>query len=92
MPRAPATGSIRTQLPPDAADEVDAMVQGRGGGFGSVRVEATIGATSWRTSLLPDSRRGAYLLPVEKSVRTAEGLSDGSSAHVALVVHVPRTD
>lgn len=78
-------------LTTDAADEVDAMVQGRGGGFGSVRVEATIGATSWRTSLFPDSRRGTYLLPVKKSVRTAEGLSDGSSAHVDLVVRVPRT-
>lgn len=78
-------------LPTDACDEVDDMVQGRGGGFGSVRVEATIGATSWTTSLFPDTRRGTYLLPVKKSVRTAENLSDGSSTHVALVVSGPTT-
>jgi hypothetical protein len=38
-------------------------------GFGSVRVEATIGSTTWRTSVFPDKR--GFALPVKKAVRRA---------------------
>lgn len=46
-------------------------------GFGSVRVEATVGGTTWRTSVFPDSRGGSYVLPVKRAVREAEDLDDG---------------
>jgi hypothetical protein len=55
-------------------------------GFGSVRVEVTIGATSWHTSVFPDSARGCYVLPVKRQVRAAEGLEEGSPCEVTLVV------
>jgi hypothetical protein len=55
-------------------------------GFGSVRVRATVGATSWTTSVFPDAARGAYVLPVKKAVRRAEGLDEGDPAHVVLEV------
>ena len=55
-------------------------------GFGSVRVQATVGATTWRTAVFPDSRRGSYLLPVKKAVRQAEDLDDGDPVTVALRV------
>jgi len=55
-------------------------------GFGSVRVRATIGATTWQTSVFPDSARGAYVLPVKKAVRRAEGLEEGDRAAVVLEV------
>jgi len=42
-------------------------------GFGSVRVEAQIGGTRWRTSIFP-SGDGTYALPLKKAVRDAEGL------------------
>ncbi|MBI4093448.1 DUF1905 domain-containing protein [Candidatus Kaiserbacteria bacterium] len=46
-------------------------------GFGSVRVEATIGKTRWKTSIFPDSRSGTYLLPLKASVRRTEAIGDG---------------
>ena len=55
-------------------------------GFGSVRVRATVGATSWTTSVFPDAARGAYVLPVKKAVRRAEGLDEGDPADVVLEV------
>ncbi|HET7799185.1 MAG TPA: DUF1905 domain-containing protein [Humibacillus xanthopallidus] len=55
-------------------------------GCGSVRVRATIGATTWQTSVFPDSTRGAYVLPVKKSVRCAEDLEEGEPAAVVLEV------
>lgn len=71
-------------LPEDVADEIAERSAGRTRGFGSVRVEVTIGASTWRTSLFPDGRRGTYVLPVKRAVRTAEGLAAGSSADVEL--------
>jgi hypothetical protein len=55
-------------------------------GFGSVRVRATIGSTTWQTSIFPDSTRGAYVLPVKKAVRRAEDLEEGDRAAVLLEV------
>ena len=43
-------------------------------GFGSIRVEVTIGATSWSTSIFPDADTGCYVLPVKKAVRAAQGV------------------
>lgn len=71
-------------LPEDVADEIAERSTGRTRGFGSVRVEVTIGASRWRTSLFPDSRRGTYVLPVKRAVRSAEELADGSRADVHL--------
>ena len=55
-------------------------------GFGAVRVRVTVGTTTWSTSIFPASKRGSYVLPLKKAVRTAEGLSVGSTAEVELVV------
>lgn len=55
-------------------------------GFGSIRVKAKVGKTSWDTSVFPDSKSGTYLLPVKASVRRAEVLEDGELVSVSLVV------
>lgn len=55
-------------------------------GFGSVRVRAQIGATQWRTSIFPDASRGAYILPLKRAVRDAEGIQDEALVSVALNV------
>jgi hypothetical protein len=56
-------------------------------GFGSVRVAVTVGTTSWRTSIFPDSKTRTYLLPVKKEVRDAEKLEtvDNVRARVQIV-------
>jgi hypothetical protein len=53
-------------------------------GFGSIRVSAKIGKTSWDTSIFPDSQSGTYLLPVKAPVRRAEGLDDGDPVDVRI--------
>ena len=42
-------------------------------GFGSVPVRASIGSSTWTTSIFPGAD-GRYVLPVKKAVRTAEGI------------------
>ena len=73
-------------VPPDVSDEIEAHSTGAKRGFGSVRVSVTVGATTWSTSLFPDSKRQAYLLPVKKDVRHRESLSAGSRVPVAVRV------
>lgn len=73
-------------LPPDVADDILDVAAPVVRGFGSVRVEVTLGATVWRTSLFPDKSRGTYVLPIKKAVRTAEGLSAGDRSRVRLTL------
>ena len=68
------------------ADEIEETFGRHAGGFGSVRIEATVGATTWRTSIFPDTKRQTYVLPMKKQVRTAEGLASGSTAQIELRV------
>ena len=59
---------------------------GRKRGWGSMKVRATIGDTSWETSIFPAKDVGGWLLPVKASVRKAEGLVAGDDVTVALEV------
>lgn len=47
-------------------------------GFGSIRVQVTIGQTTWPTSIFP-TKDGEYLLPVKASVRKKEHIKDGAN-------------
>jgi Domain of unknown function (DUF1905) len=73
-------------LPEADTDDIDERFGHRAAGFGSLRVQVTIGTTAWTTSIFPDTKRGTFVLPVKKAVRIAEGLRDGTVAHVELEV------
>jgi hypothetical protein len=49
-------------------------------------VSAAIGNTTWKTSIFPDSKAGAYLLPVKAEVRKKEKIEAGSSVLVSVRV------
>lgn len=68
------------------ADDVEERHGADAGGFASLRVEVTIGSTTWRTSLFHDNKRATYLLPVKKQVRVREGLDDGAPVDVTITV------
>ncbi|MBB6424371.1 DUF1905 domain-containing protein [Sphingopyxis sp. JAI128] len=53
-------------------------------GFGSAKVLATIGDTSWSTSVFPYKERGGWLLPVKAAVRKAEGIAEGDEVTVTV--------
>jgi len=55
-------------------------------GFGALKVEATIGASTWQTSIFPSRQLESYLLPVKAAVRKAEKLVVGKSVGVQIVV------
>ena len=71
-------------LPIDAAAEIRELVPALPRGFGSVRVEVTVGGSTWRTSVFPDAGSGTYVLPIKKAVRRAESLEPGLPVAVRL--------
>ena len=73
-------------LPEPIADEIDDRYGDVAKGFGSQKVEVTIGSTTWSTSIFPSERSGTYVLPIKAAVRKAEGLELGSIASVTLSV------
>ena len=70
-------------LPNEVAGEIESRVPEKGG-FGSVKVEVTLGNSVWRTSLFPDRESGSFVLPVKKEIREAEGVGIGDEAEVNL--------
>lgn len=75
-------------LPKGVASEIRGMSEGPRRGWGAVKVKATIGDTTWETSIFPDAKRGSYVLPVKAGVRKAEGLEAGKRVAIELVVGV----
>ncbi|TFD50287.1 DUF1905 domain-containing protein [Cryobacterium frigoriphilum] len=83
--QATSTGSwVFLSLPTDVTDEIRERSTQPRRGFGSIRVNAQIGETSWATSIFPDSKRKTFVLPVKKLVRTAEGLDMGDTPTVSV--------
>ena len=71
-------------LPVEASAEIRARTAGLRRGFGSVRVRARLGRSTWTTSIFPDSTRDTYVLPVKRAVRTAERVEAGDVVRVTV--------
>ncbi|PWD50169.1 DUF1905 domain-containing protein [Serinibacter arcticus] len=79
------SGGLHVVTVPEAmSDEIDERTAGSQGGFGSVKVAVAIGSSSWTTSLFPSLEVGAYILPIKKPIRTAQGCARGDVVHVGL--------
>jgi len=70
-------------VPEELSGEFRAESLARRGGFGSVRVEATINGVSWRTSVFPQ-KSGGYILPVKKEVRRRAEIAAGDDVTLTL--------
>ena len=73
-------------LPTEIGDDITEVTARIRAGFGSVRVAVTVGTTSWRTSIFPDSKTRTYVLPVKKEVRDAEKLETGDDVRARLQI------
>lgn len=57
----------------------------RAGKNGLVRIKATVGKTSWTTSLFP-TKDGPYLIAVKMEVRRAEKIADGDKVKISFTL------
>ena len=69
---------------------VKAFVAADAATWGSVKVESQIKKTKWSTSIFPDRKRGAYLLPIKSGVRKELGIADGDVVRGTILVQCER--
>lgn len=55
-------------------------------GFGSVKVMAQIGGTSWKSSVFPQDKQSEWVLLVSKKVMRAEDLAEGDAVALELAL------
>ena len=70
-------------VPEELAGEIRAQSLVQRGGFGAVRVEATIDDVTWRTSVFPQ-KSGGYILPVKAEVRRQANIAAGDVVSLTL--------
>lgn len=78
-------------IPKDISERIRSIKRPVKRGWGSVPVLATAGKTHWKTSLFPDARSGAYIMPVKLSVRHALGLYKGDVLRCTLTPEQQQT-
>lgn len=71
------------QLPHDLGEELSRIASRMQGRWGSIKVEATVGHTTWKTSIFPDDD-GSFLLPIKAEVRAAEDVGEGDLVEVIM--------
>lgn len=73
-------------LPVELSSEIKEMFGFKAKGWGSLSVIAQVGATAWETSIFPDKKAGAYLLPLKAEVRKKEKIAVGEKVAVTIEV------
>ena len=82
-------------LPQDKSEEIKffhdnlhGVIHGRRRGWGAVRVQVTVGKTTWETSIFPYAKTNTYILPIKADVRKKEKISVGDLLHISLKINV----
>lgn len=89
--KAPASWHFLT-IDGEAGEAIHALAlmrrleNGRRRGWGSMKVSAKIGQTTWQTSIFPANDVKGWMLPVKAAVRKAERLVAGDQVTVSVTL------
>ena len=73
-------------IPEDISAEITLFHGHNKLGWGSLPVNVTIGNTTWKTSIFPDSKTKTYLLPLKAEVRKKEKIMVGDVIALTLTI------
>ena len=73
-------------VPKERAEDISYYFDMLKAGWGSIKVTATIGKTTWQTSIFPDKKSQGYLLPVKAAVRKKENIKEGDTIELELII------
>lgn len=76
-------------LPIEQSQEIKFFHEGQSlkkRGWGAVKVKATVGVTSWETSIFPSKAFDAYILPIKATVRKHENIEINQVINVHLAI------
>lgn len=71
-------------LPANLSKRIRTLTTGLRKPFGSFRISAKTGKTTWETSLFADTKRDAFVLPVKADVRRKEKIRLGDTIEVSI--------
>ena len=71
-------------LPADVSAEIYEVSNQLRRGFNSVRVDARLGNSSWRTSVFWSAKEQCFMLPLKKAVRKAENVALGDTPTIQI--------
>jgi hypothetical protein len=80
---------VFANLPEDIADEIEDLQVGPRRGFGAVKVEVSIGDTTWRTSMFPSKQAATFVLPVKRAILKDQDLKPGDHPTFELELVAP---
>lgn len=75
-------------LPQKQSDTIKKTFGAMKRGWGSLPVSVTIGKTTWKTSIFPDKKANAYLLPLKTEVRKKENLRADDAVTFTIEIRV----
>lgn len=75
-------------VPKDISEDIKRNFGDQKRGWGSLPIIATIGKTSWKTSIFPDKESGGYLLPLKADVRKKEGILAEGTISLLLEIRI----
>ena len=78
-------------LPTEKSEEIKFFSENHSAkrrGWGAVRVQATIGKTTWQTSIFPQFKTKIYILPIKADVRKKEKIFVDKLVEVQLKIEV----
>ncbi len=73
-------------IPENEGELINELFSNLKRGWGSLKVNVTIGATSWDTSIFPDKKSNSYLLPLKSEVRKKEKIEIGDVVNFILKI------
>lgn len=73
-------------IPYDVSEEIKARFGDRAKGWGSLPAIVTVNKTVWKTSIFPDKKENAYVLPLKAEVRKRENIIVGDV--ISLLVEI----
>ncbi len=73
-------------LPKKRADAIKMLYRKQRRGWGSLPVSVTLGSSTWKTSIFPDSKAGSYLLPLKAGIRKKEKIESGDTVALKLKI------
>lgn len=71
-------------VPQKESDDLKAILRSVTYGWGMIPTAATVGETEWTTSMF--HKDGKYIVPIKAVVRKAEGIDEGDTVKIRLVI------
>lgn len=75
-------------IPQDISDEIRNGFGNLKRRWGSIPVEAKINKTEWKTSIFPEKKENAYILPIKKEIRIQNNLHAGVRVRIRISIKV----